>query len=130
MTASERAVAREVKAMTRREVMMRAISGEISWIQAAHICGLSARQMRRLKREVERRGFEAVVDHRGRTPRRARIAVAVLEQVCALKRERYPDFSVQHFWEQLGPTHGLSISYTWTKLALQQAGLVERQPGR
>ena len=28
---------------------------------------------------------------------------------------RYPDFSVPHFWEQLGPVHGLEISYTWTR---------------
>jgi hypothetical protein len=116
--------------MTRREVIMRAIAKEISWIQAAHICGITPRQMRRLKRQLDRGGFEAVVDHRGRTPRRQRIAVATLEQVCTLKRERYPDFSVQHFWEQLRERHGVAISYTWTKLTLQQAGLVEPSPGR
>lgn len=116
--------------MTKREVIMRAIAQEITWIQAAHICGVTPRQMRRLKREVERRGYDAVVDHRGRTPRRQRIPLATLEQVCALKRERYPDFSVQHFWEQLAPAHGITISYTWTKLTLQAAGLVEKSPGR
>lgn len=116
--------------MTKREVIMRAIAKEITWLQAAHICGMTDRQMRRLKREFERRGYEAVVDHRGRTARRQRIPLATLEQVCALKRERYPDFSVQHFWEQLGPEHGIAISYTWTKLTLQAAGLVEKSPGR
>jgi hypothetical protein len=116
--------------MTRREVIMRAIAKEITWIQAAHICGITPRQMRRLKRTLEQRGFEAVVDHRGRIPRRRRIPVATLEQLCTLKRERYADFSVQHFWEKLRDTHGIAISYTWTKLALQQAGLVEKSPGR
>jgi len=116
--------------MTKREVIMRAIAREITWIQAAQICGVSDRQMRRLKQAVERRGFDAVVDHRGGTPRRQRIAVATLEQVCVLKRERYPDFSVQHFWEKLRDGHGIAISYTWTKLTLQAAGLVEKSPGR
>ena len=116
--------------MTKREVIMRAIAHEITWIQAAHICGVTPRQMRRLKREVERRGYEAVVDHRGRTPRRQRIPLATLEQVCALKRERYPDFSVQHFWEQLASAHDITISYSWTKVTLQAAGLVEKSPGR
>ena len=116
--------------MTKNEVIMRAIAKEITWIQAAHICGISDRQMRRVKRVFERRGYDGVVDHRGRTPRRQRIPLATLEQVCALKRERYGDFSVQHFWEQLAPAHGITISYTWTKLTLQAAGLVEQSPGR
>jgi hypothetical protein len=106
MISHERAVAREVKAMTKREVIMRAIAREITWLQAADICGVSARQMRRLEREVERRGDEAVVDQRGRTPRRRRIAVTTLEPICVLKREQYPDFSVHHFWEKLTTTHG------------------------
>jgi len=116
--------------MTKHEVLMRAIAKQITWIQAAQICGMSDRQMRRLKREFERRGYEAVIDHRGRTARRQRIALATLEQVCALKRDRYPDFSVQHFWEKLTAEHGIAISYTWTKLTLQGAGLVEKSPGR
>ncbi len=116
--------------MTRREVIMRAIAKEITWIQAAQICGITARQMRRIKRAIERGGVEAVVDQRGRTLRRQRIPLAVLEQVCTLKRERYADFSVQHFWEQLGAKHDIAISYTWTKLALQAAGLAAKQPGR
>jgi hypothetical protein len=61
---------------------------------------------------------------------RARIPLATLEQVCTLKRERYPDFTVQHFWEKLKSAHGLGISYTWTKITLQTAGLVEKSPGR
>lgn len=127
MNVSERTVARKVKAMTRNEVIMRAIAKEITWIQAAHICRLSARQMRRLKRRYERDGYDGLVDRRGG---RARIPVATLEQVCALKREQYPDFTVQHFWEKLKPVHGLSISYTWTKITLQAAGVVEKSPGR
>lgn len=116
--------------MTRREVIMRAIAREITWVQAAEICGMSARQMRRLKREIERRGFDAVLDQRGRTPRRRRIAVSTLEDMCRLKREEYPDFSVQHFWEKLTTTHGVAVSYTWTKLTLQAAGLVPKWGAR
>ncbi len=64
--------------MTKHEVLMRAIAKQITWIQAAQICGMSDRQMRRLKREFERRGYEAVVDHRGRSARRQRIPLATL----------------------------------------------------
>jgi hypothetical protein len=40
----ERRVAREVRAMTRREVMVMAIEERITWIQAAAIVGITDRQ--------------------------------------------------------------------------------------
>jgi len=49
----ERQVAREARAMTRNEVIVRAIAGKLTWIQAADICRVSARQMRRLKNRWE-----------------------------------------------------------------------------
>jgi transposase len=116
--------------MTRNEVIMRAIAGKLTWIQAADICGITARQMRRMKRRYERHGYDGLVDGRGGTPRRKRIAVQTLEQLCRLKRERYADFSVQHFWEQATEKHQLVVSYTWTLLALQAAGLAEKSAGR
>jgi transposase len=130
MRAIEREVARRVKAMTRNEVMMRAIAGKLTWIQAADICGITARQMRRMKRRYEAHGYDGLVDGRGGKPRRTRIAVKTLEELCRLKRERYPDFSVQHFWEQASEKHKLAVSYTWTLKALQAAGLAEKSAGR
>lgn len=123
-------VAKRVKAMTRNEVIMRAISGTLTWMQAADICGITARQMRRMKRRYEVHGYDGRVDARGGKPRRQRIAVETLEQLCRLKRERYADFSVQHFWEQATEKHQLAVSYTWTLQALHAAGLVEKSAGR
>jgi len=116
--------------MTRNEVMMRAIAGKLTWIQAADICGITARQMRRMKRRYEVHGYDGLVDGRGGKPRRTRIAVKTLEKLCWLKRERYADFSVQHFWEQATEQHKLAVSYTWTLKALQAAGLAEKSAGR
>src|SRR5262245_33287787 len=115
----EREVARKAKAMTRKEVIVRAIARQITWIQAAQICGVSDRQMRRLKHRYEQRGYEGLADQRTGTPRRKRIARDVSQKLCSLKRERYAEFSVRHFWEKLGPEHGITISYTWTKLVPQ-----------
>ena len=115
MESIERRVAGEVKAMTRKEVIVKTIAGELTWIQAADILGITARHLRRLKQRWERRGYDGLVDYRGGKPRRTRIALATIEQECTLQRQRYPDFSVPHFWEQLGPVHGLEISYTWTR---------------
>ena len=43
-----------------------------------------------------------------------------------LYREKYFDLNVQHFHEKLQAEHGIELSYTWVKQALQGAGLVAR----
>ena len=116
--------------MTRNEVMMHAVAGKLTWLQAADICRITARQMRRMKRRYEAHGYDGLVDGRGGKPRRTRIALQTLEELCRLKREEYADFSVQHFWEQATEKHKLGISYTWTLKALQAAGLAAKSPGR
>ena len=126
----EKQVERKVKAMTRNEVIVRAIAKKITWIQAAWICGITDRHMRRLKERYLAHGYDGLVDRRGGKPRRKRIAVQTIEKLCELKRQRYPDFSVQHFWEKVREGHGIDIGYTWLKLALQAAGLAEKSPGR
>lgn len=126
----ERLVAREAKAMTRQQIIIRTINRELTWTQAASICGLSPRHMRRLRIEYEQEGLGALVDHRrGRTMRK-RIPADTIREICRLKREEYEDFSVKHFHEQLEEKHHIEISYTWTRVVLQDAGIVEKAPGR
>ena len=86
--------------------------------------------MRRVKQRYEAYGYDGLVDGRGGKPRRKRIVVKTLEKRCRLKRERYAEFSVQHFWEQATEQHQLGVSYTWTLKALQAAGLAEKSAGR
>src|SRR5450759_3154907 len=93
----ERRLRQEVKAMTRNEVLVRAIAKKLTWIQAAEICGITARQMRRLKRRYERYGYDGLVDGRSGKPRRKRIPLDTIEQLFKLRREQYAEFSVQHF---------------------------------
>lgn len=126
----EKAVARKAKAMTRREVVLKAIEGRITWLQAADICCITARHMRRLKRQYEKHGFDGIVDHRGGRPRRKRIQVKTIQELCRLKREVYADFSTKHFHEFATEKHGLKISYKWTLHVLQATGLVEKAPAR
>jgi transposase len=130
MASMDAAVAREAKAMTTKEVIVKAIEGKLSWPQAADILGYTPRHMRRLKRQWERQGYDGIRDQRGSTPRRRRIPLATIRALCELKRRRYPDFSIRHFYERATEQHGFRLSYTWTRLVLQAAGLVEKAAAR
>lgn len=116
--------------MTRKEVIVRAMAGKLTWIQAADILGITPRQLRRLKGAYERRGYDGLHDQRGKTPRRHRIPVATINRLCRLREDRYADFSIQHFWERATEQHGFTLSYTWTRLVLQAAGLAPKAPAR
>jgi len=116
----------QVKAMTRKEIILKAMSGKLTWVAAADILGITARHMGRLKRSVESGGFGMLRDQRAGSPRRKRIPSKVVGEILRLKREVYPDFSVKHFHEFLLEKHKLSIGYTWTNLLLQDAGLAEK----
>ena len=130
MRKTEKDIAREVKAMTRKEVLLKALEGRIRWWQAAQILGMTARNVRRLRWKMQTFGIEALSDGRSGLPRQARIPVEIVGEMLRLRRERYRDFSVKHFHEFATEKHGLKVSYSWAKLLLQQAGLAQRAAGR
>ena len=111
------------RAMKVKEVITRAMSGQINWIQAAEILGMSDRQLRRWRQRWEAHGYDGLFDRRTQRPSPKRVPVAEVEQVLRLYRERYFDFNVKHFVEKLHEEHQIELSYTWVKTALQTAGL-------
>lgn len=127
---NEAEIAREARLMTRKEVVLKAINKQINWIQAADILGITARHMRRLKRRYEESGYGGLRDCRSGRPRRKRIALKTIRELCRLKKELYPDCSLRHFHEYARERHGLGISYTWARIVLEEAGIVEKAPGR
>ena len=48
--------------------------------------------------------------------------LATVEKIFALYREQYFDLNVQHFHGKLQAEHGIELSYTWVKQALQERG--------
>lgn len=113
-----------------QEVILRAVDGRLKWYQAAEILGISDRQMRRWKRRYEQRGYDGLFDRRRRQPSPKRVPLEVVRQVLTLYRERYFDCNVLHFHEKLQAVHGIGLSYTWVKTALQTAGLVAKDARR
>ena len=121
---------REAKAMTRAEVIKKALEKEITWTQAATICGLTPRHLARLRTRFERLGTPGLMDGRAGRAQPRRISEEEEAEICRLKREVYPDFTVRHFQDFLEKRHGFSHGYTWTLTVLQKHGLVERGRGR
>jgi transposase len=110
-----------------QEEILRAMAGSLKWWEAAEIIGVCDRTMRRWRERYEAGGYDGLYDRRKRRPSPKRVPLRVAEEVLRLYRERYYDFNVRHFHEKLTEVHGLRISYTWVKMALQGAGLVSRR---
>jgi transposase len=114
------------RAMKVQDVMLQAMAKKITWWQAAEILGISDRHMRRWRERYVEEGYNGLFDRRRGQPSRRRVPMATVEKVFALYREKYFDLNVQHFHEKLQAEHGIELSYSWVKQALQGAGLVAR----
>jgi len=112
------------RAMKVQEVILKAISGQLQWWQAAEILGVSCRTMRRWKTRYQQRGYDGLLDRRRHRPSPKRMPLATVQRVLRLYQEQYQGFNVAHFCDQLREQHELSVSYQWVKTALQTAGLV------
>src|SRR3989441_6671044 len=118
------------RAMKIQVIIIKAIEGRITWIQAANIIGVSGRQMRRMKRRYVEQGWDGLYDRRRGLPSPRRVPIETVREVLRLYREEYYDFNVRHFHEKLVEEHGIKLSYTWVKLALQAAELVKKDRKR
>lgn len=113
--------------MKAQEVILKAAAGKLKWWEAAEIMGITDRTMRRWRERLNEHGYSGLWDYRKRSPSPKRVPMQTVEEVLQLYREKYFDFNVQHFHEKLQEKHGIHLSYTWVKTALQTAGLVKRR---
>ena len=109
-------------AMKVQEVILRAMSGQIKWFQAAELIGVSPRTMRRWRRRYEEYGYDGLYDRRLKRPSPKRVLLATVEKVLRLYQEKYRDFNVAHFVEKLHFKEGIPLSYRWVKKALSGVG--------
>jgi len=116
--------------MTRREVIQKAIEGRINWLQAADICGITPRHIRRLRERYQQLGIEGLRDRRTGRRQPRRIPLATERELCRLRRTLYGDFSVRHFHQFATERHGLKLSETWARLILQKHGLAPKAQAR
>jgi len=117
-----------VRRMRFSSLLDRTESKELTQEAAAELLGINVRTFQRWAERFE--GDDGLIDQRmgRRSPRRA--PEKELERMVGLFRDKYADFTVKHFHEQLQKRHGYVLGYTVTKLALHAAGLVRKAPGR
>ena len=118
------------RAMKVQEVLLRAMSGQLNWLQAADILGWSPRTVRRWRRRYEQRGYDGLFDRRRGRPSPRRAPLAEVERLLRLYRERYMGFNVRHFHEIARREHRVTLSYSFTRVALQGAGLIPKRRPR
>ena len=119
-----------IRRMRFSDLLDRTEAKELTQEAASEVLGISVRTFQRWAERFEAEGDEGLVDRRmgRRSPRRA--PEEELERMLGLFRDKYADFTVKHFHEQLRKQHDYMLGYTVTKLALQAAGLVRKAPKR
>ena len=118
------------RAMKVRDVIVRAIGGELTWIQAAEIIGCTARTIRRLRRRYEVRGYDGLLDHRRGRPSPRKVPLGEVQRIVTLYRQRYAGFNGRHFHQIAQREHGVRLSYSYVKTLLQATGLLPTHRAR
>jgi transposase len=119
-----------VRRMRFESLLGRQERGEITQDEAAEMLGINVRTFQRWAGRYMEEGEPGLADRRlgKRSPRRAQ--EEEIERMLGLFRDKYADFTVKHFHEQLTKRHGYSLGYTATKVHLHRAGLVRPAPKR
>ena len=118
------------RAMKIQEVILRAMSGEVQWHEAAGIIGMSPRSLRRWRQRYVEFGYDGLFDRRSGRPSPRRAPFKEVEKILRLYREKYYGFNVNHYHGILKREHGVTLSYSFVKKALQEAGLVSKKRKR
>jgi transposase len=113
-----------------QEVILRAMSGAINWLQAAEIIGVTPRSMRRWRRRFELYGYDGLLDRRRRKPSSRAAPFEEVQRILRLYREKYGGFNGRHFHQIARREHGVRLSYSFVKKALQGAGLLPKRRAR
>jgi hypothetical protein len=107
----------------RMHVVRLTLEGRESVGEGAKLLGMSARQMKRLRRKMKERGVEGLVHgNRGKTPWN-KTASEKIDQVLQLARGRYQGFNDSHLTEKLREKEKIGVSRATLRLILRQAGI-------
>ena len=85
------------RAMKIQEVILRAMSGELKWHEAAEILDMRPRSLRRWRQRYEEHGYDGLFDRRTSRPSPRRAPYREVEKILQLYREKYYGFKYGFF---------------------------------
>jgi transposase len=118
------AVHEGVRRMRFSRLLERQERREITQEEAASMLNIGVRTFQRWMDRYREGGEGGLDDLRLGKPSPKRAPEEEIERMLGLFRDKYSDFTVKHFHEQLVKRHNYSLGYTITKGRLQDAGLV------
>lgn len=112
------------KELRRVHIIEKVVQGELLIREAAHLLGISERQVKRLKKGVKNRGHAFLAHkNRGRKPSHA-VPKDVADQVVSLAADPLKGASCEHISELLAEHHEIHLSPRTIRRILNSAGLV------
>ena len=116
-------IAMSERDLQRIEVLSRVIAGRMTLVTAAHVLGLSPRQVRRLLARINTGGAASIRHKAIGRPSNNRISDGVREYAVTLVREHYADFGPTLAAEKLADRDGLRVSRETLRSWMAEAGL-------
>src|SRR3989454_12737838 len=96
------------RAMKVQEVIMRALSGALSWLQAADILGIDPGSLRRWRARYEAHGVVGLYDGRRGQPSRRKAPVGGVQRILRLYQGRYRGWNVPQLFPFPRGEHGVT----------------------
>ena len=107
----------------RMHIVQLTVEGRESVGRGAKLLGISARQLKRLRRKLKERGVKGLLHgNRGKRPWN-KTAAEKVEAVMALARGRYQGFNDTHLTEKLKEKEKINVSRATVREILRQAGI-------
>ncbi|UAY10835.1 ISNCY family transposase [Ensifer adhaerens] len=116
-------IAMSERDLQRIEVLSKVIAGRMTLVSAAHVLGLSTRQVRRLLGRISVDGAASIRHQAIGRPSNNRICDGMRDYAMAIVRERYADFGPTLAAEKLAERDGLTVSRETLRRWMSEAGL-------
>lgn len=119
-----------MKELKRVEVIQKAVSGEITVLEARELLGVSERQVYRFKSSFKLKGMKGLIHgNRGKVSPR-RLDHEISEKVVKLAKGKYEGYNDSFFTERLGEEEGIRISREKVRQILRKQGIGPKRKRR
>lgn len=109
--------------LTRLEIMQRIKEKRLTQKEAAHMLGISLRQVKRLWKAFQAKGAQGLVSQRRGKPSNNRLDAGIAQQVLDLIKAKYGDFGPTLAHEKLTEVHQLKLSRESVRQIMIEEGI-------